>query len=457
MNQSLALVKHGLTLAGYTALLWALGPWALAALVITALPPFWAEARYGRALFDLQRVRTQRNRMGFYLESVLTSEQTIKEVKLFALAAWLIARYRDVHESFHREESGLAARRVRAALWLGLLSTAAFYGTYVVIVARTVAGSITLGAMTLYLVVFRQGQTSLQSALRAVARMYEDNLFMTNLFEFLAMPDDEPDEPLPAGEREAGRAPEVVFEHVSFRYAGSDRDVLTDVSLTLHAGETVAVVGRNGAGKTTLVKLLVGLHRPTAGRILIDGVDTASMSTARLRRRIGVIFQDFVRFQFSAGDNVGVGWLPSLGERAAVEQAINDAGADAVISRLPRGLDTPLGRAFGGDDLSVGQWQRVALARAFMRRSGILVLDEPTAAMDAETEHEIFERFRDLKAGRTALLITHRFATVRMADRIVVFEGGHIVEEGPHAELIAAPDGTYARLFRLQAEGYALD
>ncbi len=457
VNQSLSLVKHGLTLAGYVALLWALGPWALAALVITALPPFWAEAKYGRALFELQRARTQRNRMAFYIESVLTSEQTIKEVKLFALAAWLVARFRDVHETFHREESGLAARRVLAALWLGLLSTAAFYGTYVVIVSRTVAGTITLGAMTLYLMVFRQGQTSLQSALRAVARMYEDNLFMTNLFEFLALPDDEPDEPLPAGERETGTAPEVVFEHVSFRYPGSERDVLTDVSLTLHAGETVAVVGRNGAGKTTLVKLLVGLHRPSAGRILIDGVDSATISTAQLRRRIGVIFQDFVRFQFSAGDNVGVGWLPSLGERAAVERAINDAGADAVISRLPRGLDTPLGRAFGGDDLSVGQWQRIALARAFMRRSGILVLDEPTAAMDAETEHEIFERFRDLKAGRTALLITHRFATVRMADRIVVFEGGRIVEEGPHAALIAATDGTYARLFRLQAEGYALD
>ncbi len=457
VNQSLTLVYQGVTLGGYIALLWALGPWALAALVITAIPPFWAEARYGKELFHLQRARTMRNRVGFYLEQVLTTEQTIKEVKLFALAAWLIGRYREVHESFHHEETSLGLRRARAALLLGLFGTFAFYGTYAVIVGRAAYGVITLGAMTLYLMVFRQGQSALQSALAAVARMYEDNLFMTNLFEFLAIPDDEIDEPLGDGERESGAAPEVIFEHVSFRYPGSERDVLTDVNLTLRAGETVALVGRNGAGKTTLVKLLVGLYRPSSGRILIDGIDASTMSAAQLRRRVGVIFQDFVRFQFSAGDNVGVGWLPAREAREAVSQAVNDAGADAVISRLPKGLDTPLGRAFGGDDLSVGQWQRVALARAFMRRSGILVLDEPTAAMDAETEHEIFERFRELKAGRTALLITHRFATVRMADRIVVFDGGRIVEEGTHAALMTKTDGMYARMFRLQAEGYALE
>jgi ATP-binding cassette subfamily B protein len=457
VNQSLTLVRQGVTLAGYGALLWALGPWALAALVVTAIPPFWAEARYGKALFELQRARTQRNRVGFYLETVLTTETTIKEVKLFALAAWLIGRYREVHESYHEEETALAARRIRAALLLGLLSTFAFYGTYVIIVMRAVDGVITLGAMTLYLLVFRQGQSALQSALGAVAKMYEDNLFMTNLFEFLGIDDDEPDASLPQGEREDGRAPEVVFEHVTFRYPGSERDVLTDVNLTLRAGQTVALVGRNGAGKTTLVKLLVGLYRPTSGRILIDGIDAATLSAAQLRRRVGVIFQDFVRFQFSAGDNVGLGWLPAREDRIAVERAVNDAGAEAVISRLPKGLDTPLGRAFGGDDLSVGQWQRIALARAFMRRSGILVLDEPTAAMDAETEHEIFERFRELKAGRTALLITHRFATVRMADRIVVFDGGRIVEEGTHTELMARDGGMYARMFTLQAEGYRID
>lgn len=456
VNQVLTLVRSAITLAGYGALLWSLGPWAVLLVAALALPPFWAEARHGRAQFLMRRARTERFRKSFYLEQVLTNEQSVKEVKLFALARWLMDRYHDIETSFHREEVALARRHARASFALGLAAAVALYATYALIAARAIAGAISLGSMTLYIVVFRQGQTTLQNALKAIAKAYENNLFMTNLFEYLAVPDDEPHGEIEAGAFSETAPPCVEFRDVSFRYPGSEHDALSHIDLTIGAGETIALVGKNGAGKTTLIKLLVGLYRPTSGTILIDGVDTATMPPSELRRRIGVIFQDFARFQFSAGDNIGIGWLPARTDVEAIEHAIEEAGAREVIARLPKGLETPLGRAFGGDDLSVGQWQRVALARAFMRRSRILVLDEPTAAMDAEAEHEIFQRFRDLKANRTALLITHRFSTVRMADRIVVFEGGRVVEQGSHATLMAA-GGRYATMFKLQAQGYELD
>lgn len=445
--------QEALTLAGFAALLWGVGPWALAAVVITALPPFVAEAWFGRAMHAMSKRRTQRNRQAFYIESVLTTEGTAKEVKLFALARWLIGRYREIHDEYHREEHALHRRRAAATLLLGLASSLAYYLTAAIVVGRTARGELSLGAMTLALLVLQQGQRSLSNGLSAFARIYEHNLYMANLFEFLGTPEDEPDEAIPDGFVPDETPPEVRFEGVSYRYPGADRDALHGVTVTLRPGETLALVGRNGAGKTTLVKLLVGIYRPTAGRILIDGVDTATMSAASLRRRVAVLFQDFARFQFSAADNIGVGWLPAREDRAALERAVRDAGAEAVIARLPKGLDTPLGRAFGGDDLSVGQWQRIALARAFMRRSPIVVLDEPTAALDAEAEHEVFTRMADLKRRRTALLITHRFATVRTADRVIVVDGGRVVEEGTHTALLAA-DGLYASMYRLQAEGY---
>jgi ATP-binding cassette subfamily B protein len=450
---AVSLARDLVTFVGYAALLLSLGPWAIVALVVSAVPSFAGEAYFGRLGFERQSARTQRNRQLFYLEGVLTGESTVKEVKLFSLGRWLTERYREIHLGFHAEEASLSRRR---ALWLFALSTLSsltLYGVYLLIASRAAHGVITLGAMTLYLAVFTRGQALAQRALTAVARMYEHDLYMSTLFNFLAMESDEPDLALPATPATQS-PPSVRFEGVSYRYPGAARDALHDVTLTLEAGQTLALVGRNGAGKTTLVKLLVGLYRPTAGRILLDGVDTATMPAGEVRQRVGVIFQDFVRFQFSARDNVGVGWLPRIGDHDAVERAVTDAGARDVIDRLPKGLDTPLGRAFGGDDLSVGQWQRIALARAFMRPSALLVMDEPTAALDAESEHEVFQRFKELKAGRTALLITHRFASVRMADRIGVFEGGAVAEAGTHAELMAR-DGTYARMFKLQAEGYA--
>ncbi|HNH49513.1 MAG TPA: ABC transporter ATP-binding protein, partial [Myxococcota bacterium] len=360
---------------------------------------------------------------------------------------------RDIIASFTQEESDLAKRRSLSALLLGLIATGALYGTYGWIALQTVAGSITLGSMTLYMGLFRQGQDTLKSALSAVSRAWEDDLYMTNLDEFLSVPEEEPDgvEPLEADAPDE-KAPSLSLENVSFCYPGSSREALSNINLKVASGETIALVGKNGAGKTTLIKLLVGLFRPSSGTIRVNDVDVATLSMSALRRRVGVIFQDFARLQLSMRDNVGVGWLPAREDDLAVGSAIQDGGAKDIVDRLPNGLETPLGRAFGGDDLSGGQWQRVALARAFMRKSRILVLDEPTAAMDAEAEHEIFQRFRDLKKDRTAILITHRFGTVRMADRIVVIDGGRIAEEGSHDQLMAR-GGLYAKMFSLQAEG----
>lgn len=456
VQEFLTIAQEVLTLAGFAALLWSVGPWVLGVVVLAALPPFVSEAWFGREMHRLSKRRTQRNRQAFYLEAVLTSEASAKEVKLFALARWLIDRYRSVHEDFQREEHALARRRALATLLLGLASSGAYYGAAALVVGRAASGALSLGSMTLALVVLQQGQRSLANTLGAFARIYEHNLYMANLFEFLETEADEPDEPIPDGFVPDATPPEVRFEAVSYRYPGAARDALHDVTLTLHPGETVALVGRNGAGKTTLVKLLVGIYRPTAGRILIDGVDAATMTAPAIRRRVAVLFQDFARFQFSAADNVGLGWLPRREDRDALQRAVREAGAEEVIARLPQGLDTPLGRAFGGDDLSGGQWQRLALARAFMRPASLVVLDEPTASLDAEAEHEVFTRMAALKRRRTALLITHRFATVRTSDRVVVVDGGRVVEEGTHAEL-RARGGLYATMYRLQAQGYQDD
>ncbi|MBY0275695.1 ABC transporter ATP-binding protein/permease, partial [Candidatus Binatia bacterium] len=466
----LALGRNAIVLAGYAALLAGFSWVAVAALLATAVPPFLAEARFGREAFLMTRGRTFANRQAHYLEMLLSQEASAKEVKLFALGALLLDRYREIWERHHAEDASLARRRARAALRLGLLGTVALYGCYAWVVARTIAGGLTVGSMTMLVIAFREGQAALQSALLAIARLYEDNLFMTNLFEYLAVPEDEPHRDMPDDGAGAGASapgttaasgapsplappPRIELRDVTFRYPEASRDSLSQVSLVIEPGESLALVGRNGAGKTTLVKLLTGLYRPTSGVILMDGVDLATLPPAELRSRVGVIFQDFVRFHFTVADNIGVGWLPAMDDREQIVRAAAAAGVDGVIEALPQGYAQSLGRWFGGEELSVGQWQRLALSRAFMRRSPVLVLDEPTAALDAEAEAEIFSRFRSLAAGRTAILITHRFSTARGADRIAVFDEGRLTELGTHAELIAR-DGRYARMFRLQAAGF---
>ena len=472
----LTLGRNAIVLAGYAALLAGFSWVAVAALLVTAVPPFVAEARFGREAFLLSRGRTFANRQAHYLEMLLSQEASAKEVKLFSLGALLLSRYREIHDRHHAEDASLALRRGRSALRLGLLGTVALYACYAWVVVRTIGGGLTVGGMTMLVIAFREGQAALQNALLAIAKLYEDNLFMANLFEYLSVPEDEPHESMPhdvvaASASEPGAShdaapggdvtaappfappPRIELRDVSFRYPDASRDSLTDVSLTIEPGETLALVGRNGAGKTTLVKLLTGLYRPTSGAILLDGTDLATLGPAELRSRVGVIFQDFVRFHFTVADNIGVGWLPAMADQDEIVRAAAASGVDRVIDALPRGYEQSLGRWFGGEELSVGQWQRLALSRAFMRRSPVLILDEPTAALDAEAEAEIFSRFRALAAGRTAILITHRFSTARGADRIAVFEEGRLAELGTHAELLAR-DGRYARMFRLQAAGF---
>jgi ATP-binding cassette subfamily B protein len=327
-----------------------------------------------------------------------------------------------------------------------------FYGCYALIVATTVAGRLSLGDMTLYLVAFRQGQQSFQAILMAAGSMYEDTLYMSNLFDYLAIPTEssKPKSPVAVAAEQGIR-----FEGVGFRYPGAERWALRNINLFIPKGQSLALVGENGAGKTTFIKLLSGLYQPTEGRVRLDGRDLADWDQQALRRRIGVIFQDFNQYHLLLRENIAFGSVEHLRDDLRLARAVDQGGARELVASLGQGLETQLGRWFqGGVDLSGGQWQKVALARAFMRdEADILILDEPTASLDVEAEHAVFQRFRALAHGRTTLLISHRFPTVRMADRIVVLEGGQVIEEGTHAELLAA-GARYARLFALQAEGY---
>jgi len=452
ITHGLRLTRNVVTLVGYAILLMQFSGWAVLALALAGLP-FLAETRYASEQYRIKARRTMKERQAWYLQQLLTSDWFVKEVKLFHLGPHLLRRHRELHEEFYAEDRGFAFRRGLAVTLLGVLSAGIYYGVYVVIVAAAVVESITLGSMTLYLTVFRQGQQAFESAMVSIARAWEDNLYMDNLFQLLAVPDDD----LAAVEVGEGKQddspPGLRFEGVRFAYPGSDREALAEVSFEVEPGETIALVGPNGAGKTTLVKLLCGLYAVEEGRITIDGEDIAEMDRGALRQRIGVLFQDFVHYHFTAAENVGLGWVPSVEDRGAIERAAKAAGADAIIESLPDGWEAMLGRWFGGEQLSIGQWQRMALARAFMRPSRVLILDEPTASIDAEGEHEILERFQQLEQDATCILITHRFSAVRMADRIVVLDGGRVAEVGTHDELIGA-GGLYAKMFNLQAEGY---
>lgn len=388
-----------------------------------------------------------------YLETVLAREDSIKEVKLFGLEPLLLDRYRTIFDTLYDEDRRLTLRRETWGFLLGLLGTLAFYGAYAWVVVETVTGALTLGEMTMYLMVFKQGQAALSASLTAIGGMYEDNLYLSNLYEYLEQP-----VPTEGGTLTEGARPGdgIRFEGVGFTYPGSTTPALAGVSLHLQPGESLALVGANGSGKTTLIKLLTRLYEPTEGRILLDGSDLRDWEIATLRRRIGVIFQDFVRYQMKVGENLGAGDVEAFGDEARWQEAARRGLADAFIAEMPGGYHTQLGRWFkGGQELSGGQWQKIALSRAYMREGAdILVLDEPTAAMDAAAEAAVYADFREHSRDRMTLLISHRFSTVRAADWILVIDGGEILEQGDHASLMAE-GGRYARLFRLQAKGYA--
>jgi ATP-binding cassette subfamily B protein/ATP-binding cassette subfamily C protein len=454
--QLVAIGQNTVTLAALSGLLWRLSPASVAVVVLASVPAFLAEARLAGESFRLYSWRAPEGRRLNYLEWILTRDAHVKEVKLFGLGPLVLARYRALFRKFFAEDRRLALRRFGAGAAFGLLSLVAFYAMYALMAGRAAAGAITLGDLTLYIVVFRQGQAAIQAVLSAVGGMYEDALFMQNLFAFLAIPaGGERPRVTPAATLARGRPLPLELDAVSFRYPGREAWVLRDVSLTLAPGETLGLVGENGAGKSTLVKLLLRLHEPTSGAIRWGGVDLRDLEPADLRARIGAVFQDFVRYQFTAAENIGLGEPSRLEDRAHVAAAAARGGATGVIEGLPQGYDTVLGGWFErGHELSAGQWQKLAVARAFMREDAeLLILDEPTAAIDAEAEHELFERFRLLAAGRSAIVISHRFSTVRLADRIAVLHGGRLVELGSHQELVAQ-DGRYAHLFRLQARGY---
>ena len=452
VTRTFGLVQNGISLVSYGVLLARFSPWAVAVLLLAGLPAFVAEAKFSGDAFRLFRWRSPETRMQIYLETVIAREDHAKEVKLYGLGPRLLERYRDIFRRLYREDRSLTMRRDAWGFGLGLIATAALYGAYAWIAVSAVRRVITLGQMTMYVALFRQGQAAVSAMLAAVGGMYEDNLYLSTLYEYL-----ETNVAAPAGTAVRGPHPEdgVRFEDVSFTYPGAEEAALEHVTLHLTPGASLALVGENGSGKTTLIKLLTRLYAPTSGRILLDGQDLGQWDESALRERIGVIFQDFARYQMLVGENVGAGDERFFEDEERWRTAAVKGRASEFIETLPAGYRTQLGKWFrDGRELSGGQWQKIALSRAFMRiRADILVLDEPTAAMDAQAESEVFEHFRQLARERITILISHRFSTVRMADQIAVLNHGRIIERGSHEELMKL-NGRYAQLFTLQARGY---
>ena len=446
MQDTITVVSLGVGLAAYA-------PWLLALLALALLPAFLGEAHFNAQSYSLAYSWTPERRELDYLRYVGASDETAKEVKVFGLNDYLAERYRTLADAYYRANRTLSIRR---ASWGGLLSavgSAGYYAAYAVIVYRTASGAFSIGDLTFLAGSFGRMRSLLEGMLASFSTVSGQALYLEDLFSFFEI------EPRVAS---APGAPEVpqpiregfVFEDVGFRYPGSEHWAVRGLSFTLRAGEALALVGENGAGKTTLVKLLARLYDPDEGRILLDGRDLREYDLDSLRSAVGVIFQDFVRYHLTASENIAVGRIAEREDRPRIETSAQRSLADAVIESLPEGYDQTLGKRFKtGVDLSGGQWQKVALGRAYMRDAQLLILDEPTAALDARAEYEVFERFKDLTEGKTAVLISHRFSTVRMADRILVLDDGRVEQVGTHEELLAS-GGRYAELFELQAQGY---
>ncbi len=453
MSQVLSQAQDLVTVVTFAAGLVVFAPALLLLLALALVPAFMGEAHFNAQSYSLTYAWTPERRELDYLRSAGASDETAKEVKIFGLNRYLTERYRVLADRFYRANRVLAIRR---ASWGGVLAAvgaAGYYVAYAVIVYRTVRGQFTIGDLTFLAGSFARMRTLLEGMLSSFSTVAGQALYLDDLFSFfeirplIASPPDALPVPVPIEEG-------FVFEDVGFRYPGSEKWAVRGLSFSLRAGEALALVGENGAGKTTLVKLLARLYDPDEGRILLDGHDLRTYSLDELRAAIGVIFQDFVRYHLTAAENIAVGRIEAVEDRPRIEGAAERSLADTVIAKLPEGYEQVVGKRFQrGVDLSGGEWQKVALARAYMRDAQLLILDEPTAALDARAEYEVFQRFKRLTEGKTAVLISHRFSTVRMADRILVLEGGRAAEIGTHAELLAL-GGRYAELFELQAAGY---
>ena len=485
LGQILSLAQDAVTFASLAGAVLLYSPWLLLLLVVAVVPSFLGETYFTSLEYSLLYRWTPQRRHLDYLRFLGASDQTAKEVQMFGLAGWLVDRYRKLARLFFEENRRLSFRKGFAATLLSLLGLAGYYGAYALILVRAFTGVITVGTLTFLAAAFSRSRDVTQRLMLTAGTIYEQSLYIKDLFDFFEMKPaitSMPDAPPVPATLHHG----IVFEDVGFRYRGSDSWAVRHINLRLAPGERVALVGENGAGKTTLTKLLARLYDPTEGRILLDGVDLRHYDLASLRNAIAVIFQDFVRYDLRFDENVGVGEIELVrdsldGERGegrgerqqdaisalpspisalrtathpAIVEAAEKSMASSLLDRLPNGYSQVLGRRFeGGVELSGGEWQKVALARAYIRKASVVILDEPTAALDARAEYEVFSRFSELVSGQTALLISHRFSTVRMADRVIVLKEGTVVEEGTHDALLAQ-NGLYAELFSLQAEGY---
>ncbi|HYL28280.1 MAG TPA: ABC transporter ATP-binding protein [Gemmatimonadales bacterium] len=455
----LSTLQDLITLLTLSAALAAYVPWLLLLLVLAVLPSMLGETHFASLGYSLLYSWTPERRLLDYLRYIGASDVSAKEVKLFGLSDFLVGRYERLSREFYEANKALAVKRSLVSSLLATVGTLGYYGAYVVIIYLTVtghrgpAGVFTIGVLTFLTGSFRQSRDLIQRVLLSLTQVFEQSLYLDDLFSFFAL------EPRIRGAAGARQVPVPIregfaFEDVGFRYPGSDRWAVRHLTFTLRPGERIALVGENGAGKTTLAKLLVRLYDPSEGRILLDGVDLREYDADSLRRNVGVIFQDFVRYDLVLRENIAVGNIERREDEPRIFGAAERSLADTVARRLTGQYDQMLGRRFdGGVDLSGGEWQKVALARAYMRDAQLLILDEPTAALDARAEYEVFLRFSELTAGKMAVLISHRFSTVRMADRILVLRGGELVEDGTHEALVAR-GGLYAELFQLQAAGY---
>lgn len=453
LSQVLTQVQDLITMGFLAAGLMAFNPWLILLLLIAIVPAFLGESYFNDRTYALTRGQTPERRELDYIRYIGASDETAKEVKLFNLSGFIIDRFKTLSNKFYNDNKKLSIKRASWGTVFSLIGSAGYYAAYVVMILKTIEGALTIGTLTFLAGSFRQLRSLLENILSRFTSVSQGAIYLRDFFDFFEI------EPRIITPKQPVVFPNpikhgFIFENVGFKYHNSDTWANRHLNFTLHAGEKLALVGENGAGKTTLVKLLARLYDPTEGRILLDGVDLRDYNLFELRRNIGIIFQDYLRYQMSLSQNIAVGNIPEQNNRELIEQAAEKSLASLLAQKLPNHYDQALGRRFNnGIELSGGEWQKVALARAYMKESQLLILDEPTSALDARAEYEVFQRFAELTKGKTAVLISHRFSTVRMADRILVLDNGRLLEIGSHEELLAS-GGRYAELFLLQAKGY---